>query len=107
MGRESLRFCLLQARNPGDLVREEECQAFADRLGVQREAVRGVDVLSQELGRHLLEGADALLVGGAGEYSVCAPTPAIHNLMDFLGEVSQDGTPIFASCFGFQCLVVG
>ena len=106
MGRESLRFCLLQARNPGDLVREEECQAFADRLGVRREAVRGVDVLSQELGRHLLEGADALLVGGAGEYSVCTPTPAIHNLMDFLGEVAQDGIPIFASCFGFQCLVV-
>jgi len=87
-------------------VREEEHQAFADRLGVEADCIRGVDVLNEPLNEGLLEGVDALVIGGAGEYSVVEPPEPIQKLIDFVGLVGDQGFPTFASCFGFQCLVV-
>ncbi|MEE2749986.1 MAG: type 1 glutamine amidotransferase [Myxococcota bacterium] len=87
-------------------MRTEEHQAFADRLGVSVDSIRCVDVLSESLHEGLLEGMDALVIGGAGEYSVVDPDAPIKSLIDFVGLVGERGFPTFASCFGFQCLVV-
>ena len=99
-------YILLQARNPGDSVKEEERAAFAERLQVPVSRVETVDMLTADLNSELLEGACALLVGGAGEYSVVDAEPAIVRAIDFLGGAVESNTPIFASCFGFQCIVV-
>ena len=99
-------YILLQARNPGDSVRDEERAAFAERLQVPVSDINAVDMLTADLDVGILEGASALLVGGAGEYSVVDPEPAIVRAIDFLGEAVDSNTPIFASCFGFQCIVV-
>ena len=87
-------------------MRREEHQAFADRLQVPTEYILSVDVLTEPLHAGLLEGVDALVIGGAGEYSVVNPEPPIRALIDFVGETGDAGFPMFASCFGFQCLVV-
>ena len=87
-------------------MRWEEHQAFADRLQVPTECILSVDVLTEPLHAGLLEGVDALVLGGAGEYSVVDPEPPIRALIDFVGETGDAGFPMFASCFGFQCLVV-
>jgi GMP synthase (glutamine-hydrolysing) len=65
-----------------------------------------VDLLTQPLSPGILEGSDALLVGGSGSYSVLDETPAIHGFIDFLAEVCDIGFPTFASCFGFQAIAL-
>ena len=102
-----LRFLLLQARNPDDRVRNEERDAFASRLGVEADQVEQVDILRHELHEALLDEVDAVLVGGAGEYGVVNPIPAVVSMIEFLAGAAEAGKPMFASCFGFQALVVG
>jgi len=105
MSRSKLQFTLLQARNPGDPVREEEQAAFAERLGVGVDAICAIDILTEDLHLDCLENSDALLVGGAGEHSVCTPVPGVRRMIEFLGQTADMGFPTFASCFGFQSLV--
>ena len=104
---QELRFTLLQARNPEDRAREDEWRSFAARLGVRPQQLRQVDVLTEALHLGLLEDGDVLLVGGAGEYSLVHPTPAVERLATFLTEAAEGPVPIFASCFGFHALTVG
>ena len=101
-------FVLLQARNQNDPARLDEQEAFARQLGCSMDSICSVDILRTQLNPEILEGADALLVGGAGEYSVLDREPAIQGFIEFLAHTA-DGTdlPIFASCFGFQALVLG
>ena len=101
-----MRFILLQARNPNDLAKIEEQQSFAQRLNVDIGCIHSVDILQDELHLDLLLGSNALLVGGAGEYSVLDNDQRIKRFISFLGEVSNHQTPTFASCFGFQALVL-
>jgi hypothetical protein len=91
MLRSTLQFTLLQARNPGDPVREEERAAFAERLGVRIEAIYSIDILTEDLHLDCLEKSDALLVGGAGEHSVCKPVPGVSRMIDFLGQTTEMG----------------
>ena len=107
MGRNELRFSLLQARNPGDPARLHEHEAFAARIGVPMGAITLVDVLQETLDTALLARTDVLLVGGSGEYSVLDEHAPIRRFVDFLAEAALDGPPMFASCFGFQALVLG
>jgi GMP synthase (glutamine-hydrolysing) len=49
---------------------------------------------------------DALMVGGSGDYYVSKRNlPDFDRLLGVLAEAVAQGPPIFASCFGFQCLV--
>jgi GMP synthase (glutamine-hydrolysing) len=104
--RADLRFALLQVRNATDPVRGEERLCFATQLGVDQTQVVTVDVLTETLGPQTLEGFDALLVGGSGEYSVVDAVPPVRRMIDFCGEVAEQNFPTFASCFGFQALTL-
>ena len=101
-----LRFTLLQARNDQDPARDEEHVAFAVRLGVDPAQIGCVDVLTRPLNVGILDGVDALLVGGSGDYSVLDDVPEIRGFINFLGTVADSGFPMFASCFGFQALAL-
>lgn len=105
--RAHLRFGLIQVRNPGDPAREDELVAFCDKLGVRRAQIKVIDALSEVLGPESEAGVDALLVGGSGQYSVLDDDPRIRAFVDHLAAVSHTGLPVFASCFGYQALVLG
>ncbi len=107
MQRSELRFTLLQARNPGDPARTDEQRAFAARIGVPEDVIEAVDVLRQPLDGALLERTDVLLVGGSGEYSVLDDVAPIKTFVSFLAHAAEEGPPMFASCFGFQAIVLG
>ncbi len=67
-----------------------------------------IDILECELHSGLLDDVDVLLVGGAGEFSVLDAYPPIRTFIDFLADTASAGkTPVFASCFGFQALILG
>lgn len=107
MPRSSLRFVLLQARNPGDRVREEERAQFAARMKVDVGQIETVSMLDGELDERCLSRCDMLLVGGSGEYSVLDDHEGIWGAKVFLAEIARTGFPTFASCFGYQLMVDG
>jgi GMP synthase (glutamine-hydrolysing) len=103
--RSDLSFCLLQIRNPSDMVREHEVECFVRRLEVEPGQVQALDVLNDRLdASSIYDRFDAVLVGGSGEYSVLDDVAPIRALLDFLGDTATRGFPVFASCFGFQAL---
>ena len=102
-----MRFLLLQARNPDDPIRFEEVRQFAARLGVEEKSVVPWDLLKGPPDAAQLAAYDALLVGGSGEYDVSKKNlPFMDKTLSFLRQVAAEGFPTFASCFGFQLLVV-
>ena len=104
---EPLQYRLLQARDASDSAREEEHIAFADFLDTDIKNVRAFDMLSEEItADKVMDGVDAVLVGGSGAYGVTSQVPWMSHYIDCLGSLAEKRFPIFASCFGFQGIAV-
>lgn len=101
------RYLLVQARNQGDPARLDEQRCFAARLAVSADDLHCVDIFADPIGRGQLKGVDAVLVGGAGQYSVLDDLDAVRRFIGFTAETALSGVPMFASCFGYQALVLG
>jgi GMP synthase (glutamine-hydrolysing) len=103
-----VRFLLLQARNPGDSAGPHEAEAFRDELDLKPEQLQIHDLLGGRPAEAVLDEVDCVLVGGSGEFGVndVADHPWLVEFIDFMGELANRGAPTFASCFGFQALVV-
>ena len=106
--RGALRVLLLQIRDHRR-VRREEHESFASKSGLSPSQIEIHNVFDQpSFGPEILDGYDALFIGGASEASVLEPDvyrfvpPAI----DLVRETVQRNLPTFASCFGFQLAVV-
>ena len=101
-----VKYTLIQARNDGDIAKPEEHQAFAERLGISVEQIQPLDIFSDDMSIDAIQDTDAVLVGGSGEYSVLDEHPKVKEFIDFLGLITTTDIPMFASCFGFQALVL-
>lgn len=103
-----MKLLLLQARNPGDEAGPHEVAAFREALEVAEDAIRPWDLLSGPPPAGLIEEMDCVLVGGSGEYGVgdVGAHPWLARFIDLMAELAAGGFPTFASCFGFQALVV-
>lgn len=103
-----MKLLLLQARNPGDAAGPHEVLAFREVLEVGEDAIRTWDLLSGPPPAGLIEEMDCVLVGGSGEYGVgdAGAQPWLAQFIDLMGELAAGGFPTFASCFGFQALVL-
>jgi len=100
------RILLLQARNNGDPVRQEERQSFSDKTGLPLENIIPYDLLAGPPAIATLMRFDAIMVGGSGDYYVSKRSLPLFDLqLERLAEIVQRGQPMFASCFGFQLLV--
>ena len=101
------RFLLLQARDPGDRMAAHEHQCFARTLDVPLADIMIHSLLEGAPPKDVLEQIDAILVGGSGDYSVLGDEPFIRTFLEFLEKVVVGQKfPTFASCFGFQGLVL-
>lgn len=105
-----MRYRLLQARLPGDVVITEERDAFAARLSCDPANIEVFDCLTRGYdARRVADGVDAVLVGGSAAFSVTdalADAPWLRDFYDTLAGLAADRVPTFASCFGFQAFVV-
>lgn len=102
-----MRFRLLQARNPDDPIRHAERASFAARLGVEVDDVLPFDAVTERpRAATLAAGVDGVLVGGSGDYSIFDEADWLPPFVDALGELVALRRPVFASCFGFQGLVM-
>jgi GMP synthase (glutamine-hydrolysing) len=83
-----------------------ELHCFAERCGLEPAAFESVNMAVAQLDADLLDGPDAVMVGGAGEYSVVTGGFDWHEpMLELMRAVTSKRVPMFASCFGFQALV--
>lgn len=103
-----MKVLLLQARRPDDPMREHEQECFAKATGLGLEAFRFVNLVDKVPSRDDLADFDALMVGGAGHYSLTERDHGFFEpVLELLRGVVDLGFPTFASCFGYQLLVHG
>lgn len=106
--RARLRLLLLQIRSEWN-VRDEEHRSFASYCGVALEQIDILNVFdTPAFPADVADGYDALLVGGASEANVLEPErfSFVHDSQRLLRHVLDTGQPTFASCFGFQLVVL-
>ena len=101
-----IRFLLLQAREAGDPVREEERLAFSQKSGLSLDQIDTHDLLQGPPDWATVRRYDGLFVGGSGKFNISdASLPYMDEVLDFMRQVADEGFPMFASCFGFQLMV--
>ncbi|MDX1546240.1 MAG: type 1 glutamine amidotransferase [Rhodothermales bacterium] len=100
----ALRYLLLQVRNPGDPMRAQEVQCFADVLGCDPARIAVHDLLGGAPTPGQLDRADVVLLGGSGDYSVAEGGPWLEPALDGLRTLAARAQPTFASCWGFQAV---
>jgi len=100
------RFLLLQARRPKDPTAAHEHACFAESLNVPTGDILVHNLLSGPPSQESMENR-LLLIGGSGEFSVLDNHPFVRTFLQLLDlEILQRKRPAFASCFGFQGLVI-
>jgi len=106
--RSALKLLLLQIRD-GEQVRHEERRSFVNYCRVAPEQIDVLNVFdTPHFGADVVEGYDALLVGGASEANVLEPEryPFVDDAQRLILHCLQQDLPVFASCFGFQLAVL-
>jgi len=99
-----LKVLLLQIREEQHVI-EEERESFVKYAGLHHAQLDAHNVFENpEFGPEILEGYDALFVGGASTASVLHPEiyTFVPSCIELLKHCADIGFPTFASCFGFQ-----
>ena len=102
--RTKLRLVLLQVRNElVSLKQEQSC--FIDRCRVARRQFDFINLVDNPNIRwDDVEHAHAVLIGGAGAFSVTREHPFTAPLREVIQRLVDDGRPVFGACWGHQFL---
>lgn len=104
---QHLKILLLQIREDA-LTSEEERQEFLRFGRLQPEQMTCLNAFAEPaFSPDLVEGYDALFVGGSSDASVLKPDiyPFVNHSKAMLQCAYDHDIPVFASCFGFQLAV--
>ena len=87
-------------------MKEQEQQCIRTRLGYPSLSFVVRNVFEDPIDSELLEGVDALIIGGSGSYSVQDKRTEkfIHGMRELIGQAIATKLPAFAICFGHQLL---
>ena len=108
MQRKDLKILLLQIRDDA-IVRKEELESFAKYSKLELEQFTVLNVFdTPNFNEDVLDGYDALYVGGASEANVLEPQryKFVNDCISLINHAGESGVPTFASCFGFQLAVL-
>ncbi len=100
---DHVQVLLIQARNTANMERQEQ-RCFVERTGLRTEQLVSINVAREPLHADQLNGADCVMVGGAGEYSAMDNPAWMPGLLDVLRRTAERGIPTFGSCWGHQVL---
>ena len=100
---DELRVRLIQVREEPEIEQEEQ-ESFRESAGLRPDQLLSTNVLRDPVGPHLLEGIDAVLIGGAGAFSVTRDYPWMPPLIDLLHQIYTHHIPLFGSCWGHQLI---
>ena len=102
--RTKLRLVLLQIRN--DLVSlKQEQSCFIERCRVARRQFEFINLVEEPHIRwRQVENAHAVMIGGAGAFSVTRKHPFTSPLEEVVRRLVDQDRPVFGSCWGHQFL---
>jgi GMP synthase (glutamine-hydrolysing) len=102
--RTRLRLVLIQVRSHrASLAQEQSC--FIERCEVARRQMTFINLVDRpDLGWRDVENAHAVLIGGAGAYSVTADHRFTGPLEEVVLRLIDADRPVFGSCWGHQFL---
>jgi GMP synthase (glutamine-hydrolysing) len=98
-----ITLLLIQARDTPEMEHQEQ-QCFIERCGIAPHQLRSLNVVRDALDDQLLADADALLIGGAGEYSAWNAYPWMDGLLYLIQQSHKTKLPTFGSCWGHQLM---
>lgn len=100
---EDLKVLLIQARSTDDIeVQEQEC--FLERCRIDVPQLSSRSVLCEPLGVDLLDEYDAIMIGGAGEFSAVEDYDWMPGLLEFIRTCYDRRIPTFGACWGHQLI---
>ncbi len=100
--RERLRLVLLQIRDHRESLMQER-RAFTERCLVDVDRFDFINIVEHpQLRWQDVESAHAVLIGGAGGYSVIGDHPFSPYLRDVVFRLIDEDRPVFGSCWGHQ-----
>jgi GMP synthase (glutamine-hydrolysing) len=100
---DQLRVLLLQARATEDMELQEQA-CFMERSRIESHQLITVNVVRHRLHPGLLDGMDAFMIGGAGEFSATKEYVWMGDALDLIRAAVDRGIPTFGSCWGHQML---
>ena len=95
-----VRVLLVQIRERPAVVAEEQASVLK-RTGLRRDQLAVASALADDLSG-ALDGADAVVIGGAGAYSVTQTYPWTQGLVDLCHACADGDVPLFGTCWGHQ-----
>jgi len=98
--RDNVKIVLIQLR-PVEATRELDFASFARSMRLAPERIFAVDVHVEAPTESLLDGAHALVVGGA-RYSVWDDVPHLEELIALVRAAASRKIPMLGVCFGAQ-----
>ena len=98
---DRLRIRLIQIRDR-EAVRLEEQASFRERTQLADPQLVVTSALTDELHAGLLDGVDAVMIGGSGAYSVTETFHWTQGLIDVCQACADREMPLFGSCWGHQ-----
>ena len=98
---DRLRVRLIQIREKPAVIAEEQA-SFCARAALRTDQLLITDALEEPLAPSLLDDVDALMIGGAGAYSVTETYRWTQNLIDLCHASAERELPLFGSCWGHQ-----
>ncbi|HMB94274.1 MAG TPA: type 1 glutamine amidotransferase, partial [Rhodothermales bacterium] len=100
---DAIRVLLIQARNTEEMeLQEQTC--FVERARIDLAQFIPVNVVRDPIHLGLLDGVDALMIGGAGEYSALDDDPWMTDVLALVKEAYDRDLPTFGSCWGHQLI---
>ena len=98
---DRVRVRLIQIRERPAVLQEER-DSFQARTGLGADAFVATNALRDDLSPALLDDVDAVMIGGAGAYSVVDTFPWTQGLIDLCLAAADREVPLFGSCWGHQ-----
>lgn len=98
---DQLRVRLIQIRERPAVIREEQ-DTFIERCGLRPDQLVVTNALSDPIHSGLLDDVDAVMIGGAGAYSVTHTYAWTDDLIGLVTACHDRHVPLFGSCWGHQ-----
>lgn len=100
--RHRLKVILLQIRSHRE-AEEQEVLCFLERCRLRPEQLTTLNLVARPaLAWADVEGADALIIGGAGGHSAAQEHPFTGPLTEVMARWIEEDRPLFGSCWGHQ-----
>lgn len=98
---DSSRILLVQIRDQ-DVILAEEVESVAKRAGIDSSRIDRLNVVREPISLSAIADVKAVIIGGAGAYSVAETYPWTDDLITLCHECANRKIPTFGSCWGHQ-----